>query len=139
MKQFKKLSELPPNVHAIISKWLVHSEQREVFEDVLGGDVFLAENIEDITECLRNTEHLPNVYDGTAIFCRFINNSGGPTYVVPTYLLKPNPKGHITRYSDSSLYDEVCLLCGTTDGWKGRLDELCPNKLELHSTDCFPL
>ena len=101
--------------------------------------MFLAEDTQDLVEALRQTEYLPNVYDGVAIFCRFVNNSGGPTYIVPTYLLKPTPKGHITRYSDSSLYDEVCMLCGATDGQAGRLDELCPNKLELRSTDCFPL
>lgn len=25
-------------------------------------------------------------------------------------------KGHATRFSDSSFYDEVCVLCGGTDG-----------------------
>ena len=24
--------------------------------------------------------------------------------------------GHVTRFSDSSLYDEVCVNCGATDG-----------------------
>jgi hypothetical protein len=33
--------------------------------------------------------------------------------------------GHVTRLSDSSLYDEVCTLCGCTDT-SGRLSEPCP-------------
>lgn len=43
---------------------------------------------------------------------------------------KPLPKadalGHRTRFSDSSFYDEVCELCGTTDGHGGRLNSVCP-------------
>ncbi|HVX91553.1 MAG TPA: hypothetical protein VHC20_08160 [Candidatus Paceibacterota bacterium] len=37
--------------------------------------------------------------------------------------------GHRTRYSDSSLYDEKCVLCGATDmrGATG-LSKPCPNK-----------
>lgn len=36
--------------------------------------------------------------------------------------------GHETRYSDSSLYDEVCVNCGATDGrGDDRLAEPCPN------------
>lgn len=41
---------------------------------------------------------------------------------------KPNPTGpksHITRYSDSSYYDEVCVLCGETDSSGGRLEGSC--------------
>lgn len=41
---------------------------------------------------------------------------------------KPNPTGpksHITRYSDSSFYDEVCVLCGETDSSGGRLEGSC--------------
>lgn len=34
--------------------------------------------------------------------------------------------GHVTRYSDSSLYDEVCTNCGATDA-SGKLDIPCPN------------
>jgi len=29
---------------------------------------------------------------------------------------EPDKMGHVTRFSDSSLYDEVCVLCGLTDG-----------------------
>jgi hypothetical protein len=36
--------------------------------------------------------------------------------------------GHVTRYSDSSLYDEVCTLCGATDA-SGKLDQPCPSKV----------
>ena len=25
-------------------------------------------------------------------------------------------RGHVTRYSDSSLYDEKCIFCGAVDG-----------------------
>lgn len=34
--------------------------------------------------------------------------------------------GHITRYSDSSLYDEVCTLCGSTDTSE-KLSKPCPS------------
>jgi len=40
----------------------------------------------------------------------------------------PHPS-HKTRYSDSSLYDEVCVYCGATDtlrSW-GELANPCPN------------
>lgn len=34
---------------------------------------------------------------------------------------------HQTRYSDSSMYDEVCTLCGATDArGSTKLDEPCP-------------
>ena len=34
---------------------------------------------------------------------------------------------HRTRYSDSSLYDEVCVLCGATDSrGSDALDRPCP-------------
>ena len=37
-----------------------------------------------------------------------------------------NSKGHVTRYSDSSLYDERCIHCGGTDAsGDGRLDKRC--------------
>lgn len=39
---------------------------------------------------------------------------------------KADKNGHVTRYSDSSLYDEVCVLCGGTDAvGDKRLKELC--------------
>jgi len=28
----------------------------------------------------------------------------------------PKERGHVTRFSDSSLYDEKCILCGAVDG-----------------------
>lgn len=28
---------------------------------------------------------------------------------------KPDKMGHITRFSDSSLYDEKCVMCGLVD------------------------
>jgi hypothetical protein len=34
--------------------------------------------------------------------------------------------GHVTRYSDSSLYDEVCVNCGATDAQAGGLNQPCP-------------
>lgn len=35
---------------------------------------------------------------------------------------------HKTRYSDSSIYDEVCIWCGATDAWGDeRLEKPCPN------------
>jgi hypothetical protein len=33
--------------------------------------------------------------------------------------------GHVTRFSDSSLYDEVCTKCGATDA-SGKLNDPCP-------------
>lgn len=34
---------------------------------------------------------------------------------------------HKTRYSDSSIYDEVCIYCGATDAiGDRRLDQPCP-------------
>lgn len=34
---------------------------------------------------------------------------------------------HVTRFSmDSSLYDEVCINCGETDGYGGKLSKPCP-------------
>jgi hypothetical protein len=40
-------------------------------------------------------------------------------------MLGLDPNGHQTRFSDSSLYDEVCNLCGATDT-SGKLDQPCP-------------
>jgi len=49
---------------------------------------------------------------------RFMANEayGSPSVSAP---------GHVTRYSDSSLYDEVCVNCGATDT-SGKLDQPCP-------------
>lgn len=43
-------------------------------------------------------------------------------------LLEANvTKGHKTRFSDSSLYDEICMKCGATDGRNDdRLNQPCP-------------
>ncbi len=42
---------------------------------------------------------------------------------------------HVTRYSDSSFYDEVCIHCGSTDrvpgGW-GDLAYECAKEPEQH-------
>lgn len=46
-----------------------------------------------------------------------------PTTIIPDIL------GHRTRASDSSLYDEVCVLCGANDS-KDALDKPCPTPLE---------
>jgi len=42
---------------------------------------------------------------------------------------------HVTRYSDSSFYDEICIHCGATDrlGSWGELAKPCPVKKELKS------
>lgn len=29
---------------------------------------------------------------------------------------EPDEMGHITRFSDSSMYDEICVMCGLVDG-----------------------
>ena len=35
---------------------------------------------------------------------------------------------HKTRYSDSSIYDEVCIYCGATDArGSDKLEKPCPN------------
>jgi hypothetical protein len=35
-------------------------------------------------------------------------------------------KTHVTRFSmDSSLFDEICINCGETDGYGGRLKNPC--------------
>lgn len=34
--------------------------------------------------------------------------------------------GHITRFSDSSLYTEVCVLCNANDGYGNKLRDPCP-------------
>ena len=42
---------------------------------------------------------------------------------------------HVTRYSDSSYYDEVCIHCGNTDvvpGKWGKLAYQCPDEPEQH-------
>lgn len=44
---------------------------------------------------------------------------------------KPNAKGHITRFSDSSLYDETCVLCGMVDG-----SLMSPVKHSVDNTEC---
>lgn len=37
--------------------------------------------------------------------------------------------GHQTRFSDSSLYDYICVNCGATDGRNdNRLNEPCPTE-----------
>jgi hypothetical protein len=44
---------------------------------------------------------------------------------------------HVTRYSDSSFYDEVCVNCGATDqvpgGW-GDLGRPCPSPGKPYKT-----
>lgn len=41
-------------------------------------------------------------------------------------------KTHKTRYSDSSLYDEKCELCGATDSSSdNRLEKPCPNRVKM--------
>lgn len=51
---------------------------------------------------------------------------------MPETAVRKHPS-HVTRSSDSSLYDEVCLTCGATDisggGW-GKLGEPCPTPTE---------
>ncbi len=40
---------------------------------------------------------------------------------------EPAATGHITRLSDSSVYDEVCINCGATDARNDdRLNQPCP-------------
>lgn len=41
--------------------------------------------------------------------------------------IEPDALGHRTRFSDSSLYDFVCVACGATDGCGDRgLERRCP-------------
>lgn len=48
---------------------------------------------------------------------------------VPRTPTTPEDFGHNMRFSDSSLYDEVCMLCGANDGRYTylRLRQPCPN------------
>jgi hypothetical protein len=39
---------------------------------------------------------------------------------------KPDRNGHIERYSDSSFYDGVCVMCGCTDA-DPAFRKKCPN------------
>lgn len=48
------------------------------------------------------------------------------TYSDPLPAPAPDDNGHQTRFSDSSLYDEVCINCGATDA-SGKLDNPCPS------------
>lgn len=45
---------------------------------------------------------------------------------------KPDELGHVTRFTDSSVRDYVCVLCGADDGWliggNGGLDKPCSYK-----------
>jgi hypothetical protein len=42
---------------------------------------------------------------------------------------QPDSLGHVTRYSDSSLYDEICVNCGAIDrGRHPNLSDPCPGK-----------
>lgn len=53
------------------------------------------------------------------------SNFGRDPYQIP-----PDSLGHRTRFSDSSLYDEVCVTCGATDtSWCDKLRETCPSPL----------
>jgi hypothetical protein len=45
----------------------------------------------------------------------------------------PFGPGHLTRFSDSSLYDEKCVKCGATDGRHDeRLGKPCPMPVYEH-------
>lgn len=49
--------------------------------------------------------------------------------------VKPDKYGHRTRFSDSSYFDEVCIMCGATDGFGDkRLDQPCPKPLPRFTT-----
>lgn len=44
---------------------------------------------------------------------------------------QPNEMGHITRFSDSSIYDEKCVMCGMVDG-----SLMMPAKQNIYNTRC---
>ena len=54
---------------------------------------------------------------------------------VASFEEKMDNQGHVTRFSDSSLYDFVCVNCGATDSYNGNLDKKCPNPGKLFATD----
>lgn len=55
---------------------------------------------------------------------RFALSNGGTET-----LNREDALGHDTRFSDSSLYDEVCKNCGATDGHNdNRLQRPCPRR-----------
>jgi hypothetical protein len=49
--------------------------------------------------------------------------------ILEVQMLKGFDPSHVTRYSDASSFDELCVNCGATDavpgGW-GKLAEPCP-------------
>lgn len=52
------------------------------------------------------------------------------------YLTDPFGPGHLIRFSDSSLYDEICVRCGATDGrHDARLEKPCPMALYPHRAE----
>ena len=53
-------------------------------------------------------------------------NAGTQVQAVAPPQAPPDENGHVTRFSDSSLYDEVCINCGATDTG-GSLDKPCPS------------
>jgi hypothetical protein len=59
---------------------------------------------------------------------RHIWPSGTAMMQTPWQDIKPDGKGHRTRFSDSSMYDEKCVLCGGTDAYgDARLNKPCIN------------
>lgn len=36
--------------------------------------------------------------------------------------MTPTRRGHITRFSDASTFDEICMLCGATDRYGSSID-----------------
>lgn len=57
----------------------------------------------------------------------FYKTNAGTTVQAQTPPQPPaDENGHVTRFSDSSLYDEVCINCGATDT-SGKLEQPCSN------------
>ncbi len=53
----------------------------------------------------------------------------------------PHPS-HVTRFSDASTFDEICVNCGAHDevpgGW-GRLADPCPNPPKTEKIEEVPI
>lgn len=48
----------------------------------------------------------------------------------PLFAAPYGSRAHVTRMSDSSLYDEVCKVCGITDG-QAEFNQPCPGKSKV--------
>jgi hypothetical protein len=128
---YKKLGVRKTNVYKAVEDLFTANKAVQVMQTI---ESYRAGKDADAASARRSAEleaaqcpfGYPSGPNGTAHDCK-IHKVSDWSYVVPgsdgNYT-----NGHITRYSDSSLYDEVCTLCGATDA-SGKLDQPCPSKV----------